>query len=66
MSKKQFAIHHFKTMEIVGGKFTPVARPRRVRVLVIAEGYAMVRRPGAMPYVASAKDLELIDEEAKQ
>lgn len=62
MSKKRFAIHHFQTMEIVGGKFTPVVQPRRVRVMVIAEGYAMVRRPGAMPYVASAKELEMVDE----
>lgn len=62
MSKKRFAIHHFQTMAIVGGKFTPVVQPRRVRVMVIAEGYAMVRRPGAMPYVASAKELEMVDE----
>lgn len=66
MSKKQFAIHHFQTMEIVGGKFTPVVHPRRVRVLVIADGYAMVRRPGAMPYVASVKDLDLLDVEVNQ
>ena len=30
---------------------------REVRVMAIAEGYAMVRRKGAMPYVAPAKEL---------
>ena len=31
--------------------------PRLVRVMAIAEGYAMVRRPRAMPYVVSLKEL---------
>ena len=30
---------------------------RLVRVMAIAEGYAMVRRPSAMPYVVSLKKL---------
>lgn len=28
-----------------------------IRVMAIAEGYAMVRRPGAMPFVVSLKEL---------
>lgn len=29
-----------------------------VRVMAVAEGYAMVRRKGCMPYVAPVKELE--------
>lgn len=30
---------------------------RPVRVMAVAEGYAMVRRKGAMPYVCSCKEI---------
>ena len=30
---------------------------RSVRVMAVAEGYAMVRRPGCMPYVCPLSDL---------
>ena len=36
--------------------------PHEVRILAEAEGYAMVRRKGCMPYVASVKELRLLDE----
>jgi hypothetical protein len=41
---------------IVNGKFTTVIKPERVRVLSRAEGYAMVRHKGAMPFVVPEKD----------
>lgn len=31
-----------------------------VRVMTIAEGYAMVRKKGAMPFVVSLSDMEFI------
>jgi hypothetical protein len=30
---------------------------REVRIMAIAEGYAMVRRKGAMPYICDVKEL---------
>ena len=40
-----------------GHSFKPYVEERKVRVLAIAEGYAMVRRKGAMPYVAPMEEL---------
>lgn len=31
---------------------------RDVRVMAVAEGYAMVRRPGAVPYVCHVQEIE--------
>lgn len=38
--------------------YTNAELPCEVRILAIAEGYAMVRRKGYMPFVVSVKDLE--------
>lgn len=43
---------------IKDGKFIPVTDEFEVRVMVIAEGYAMVRRKGCMPFACSVKDLK--------
>lgn len=40
------------------GNFVRKTDPREVRVMAVAEGYAMVRRKGCMPYVASTKEIE--------
>jgi hypothetical protein len=37
---------------------------REVRVMVRAEGYAMVRRKGCMPYVVPEKELQPAKEQA--
>lgn len=37
--------------------YTNAELPCEVRILAIAEGYAMVRRKGCIPFVASVKEL---------
>jgi hypothetical protein len=44
--------------EVVDGRIAHVKHPVAVRVLARAEGYAMVRRPRAMPFVISEADLQ--------
>lgn len=44
-------------IELVAGKFVTSVDERTVRIMGVAEGYAMVRRPGAAPFVVSLKDL---------
>jgi hypothetical protein len=47
-----------ENVEVVAGKFVTVMGPaQKVRVMARAEGYAMVRYPGRMPFVVSEKDL---------
>lgn len=53
----EMAIYHRQDIAIVGGKFVTTVKPIPVRVLARAEGYAMVRRPGAMPFAVSERDL---------
>ena len=38
--------------------------PRRVRIMASAEGYSMVRFPGATPFVVKQKDLQECSKEA--
>lgn len=52
------AIHNARECKLVDGRFIHTPVPREVRVMATCEGYAMVRRKGAMPYVASVKELE--------
>lgn len=54
---KEFAIYGRRVPFIADGRFCEEIRPERVRVMARAEGYAMVRLPGAMPFVVSDKDL---------
>lgn len=56
--RKGKAIHNKPDCKLVDGKFVWFIDPREVRIMAIAENYAMVRRKGAMPYVASVKELE--------
>lgn len=47
-----------KRRAVVAGMFeTMMAEESEVRVLAIAEGYAMVRRKRAMPFVCQVKEL---------
>ncbi len=52
------AIHNYKTTVVVDGKWSEEIERRVVRVMAIAEGYAMVRQKGCIPYVAPLKELE--------
>jgi len=36
-----------------------VEDPVEVRVMAMAEGYAMVRHPGCMPFIVSDREIEL-------
>ena len=48
-----------KSMQAISdGKFVTVKDEFEVRVMAIAEGYAMVRRKGCMPFVCRIKDLK--------
>ena len=55
------AIHIVQTTRIIAGKFVPETERREVTVMCQCNGYAMVRRKGAMPYVANEKELEPIE-----
>ena len=54
---KEFAKLTRERLIVIGGKFVTEPESFRVRVMARAEGYAMVRRPGAMPFVVSEKNL---------
>lgn len=56
--RREMAVHHAPCVLLQDGRFVHSTEPREVRVMARAEGYAMVRRPGAMPYVAPEKELE--------
>ena len=59
MTKRKNVICNLTTPVLRGGGWVDEVSKVEVRVMVIAEGYAMVRRKGAMPFVCSVKDLEL-------
>lgn len=54
---KELAMHQRRITDVENGKFVSRVEPRQVRVMARAEGYAMVRLPGCMPFVVSEKDL---------
>ena len=54
---KEFAKLTRERLIVIGGKFVTEPESFRVRVMARAEGFAMVRRPGAMPFVVSEKNL---------
>ena len=58
---KQKAIH-VCTMPVAfkDSEWVYKTEEREVRVMAIAEGYAMVRRKGAIPYVCKLKELRLV------
>jgi len=55
---KKYAIHHKPDVTVVAGKLCQGISDREVCVMAEAEGYAMVRRKGAYPYVCPVKELE--------
>lgn len=55
--KSAHAIHLRESMRVSEGRVSYVIEPREVRVVAVGERWAMVRRPGAMPYVCPLKDL---------
>lgn len=54
---KETAIYDRKVPVINMGRVVFEVRPEDVRVMVRAEGYAMVRHTGCMPFVVSEKEL---------
>ena len=51
------ALHYAMVYGLKNGKMETSTDLREVRVMAVAEGYAMVRRKGAMPYVCSIKEI---------
>ena len=62
MKRREMAIYHRPGYEIVAGKGRNFTLPDKVRVVARAEGYAMVRHKGAMPFVVRERDLESLTE----
>ena len=58
MSKRIFAQYARKEYDMVLRKWY-LCKPERVRVMVIAEGYAMVRHSGCMPFIVQEKELQI-------
>lgn len=52
-------VHNSRGVEVEGGRFVNTIDRRDVVLMAIVGGYAMVRRPRAMPYVASVNELEV-------
>ena len=48
------------------GEWTYETQRFPVRVMAVAEGYAMVRRPRAMPFVCHIKDLSTVPNEKQK
>ena len=60
------AVHVARHIESVyGHKAEWVEELRDVRVMAIAEGYAMVRRKGAIPYVCNVDELRKPNDQAQ-
>jgi len=55
--KRELAIYLHPTTKAVSGKWVHGVEPWDVRVMTRAEGYAMVRRKGAAPFVVPERDL---------
>ena len=52
------AILNRPNIVVRGGKFVEEREEMEVRIMAIAEGYAMVRRKGCLPFVCMEKELE--------
>lgn len=50
---------HIQPIRLTLGGWEYETQRRSVRVMAVAEGYAMVRLKGAMPYVCSIKEIEM-------
>jgi hypothetical protein len=60
---KEMATYDRVFTVIKNGRFAREARPEVVRVMVRAEGYAMVRLKGCAPFVVPEKELRPIPQE---
>lgn len=59
--KKVYAIHHCPVCNLIDGKIVwSIDHRDDIRVLATAEGYCMIRRPRASPYVCPEKEIELL------
>jgi hypothetical protein len=56
--KREFAVYRRVDLEVVNGKWADRSTDVEVRVMARAEGYAMVRNKGCMPFVVSEKHLQ--------
>lgn len=60
--RHQKAIHvHTSPENFKDGKLIYKTEEWEVRIMAIAEGYAMVRRLGCMPYICNIKELKFLD-----
>lgn len=66
MAKKEFALLRRTHPTLKGGKVVDETQEFQVEVMARAKGYAMVRRPGAMPFVEREKDLHSLPVEIKK
>lgn len=55
------AIHNYPMVRVERGKFVPYIDKRDVVILAVSGKWAMVRRPGAVPYVAALDQIERIE-----
>lgn len=55
--KKRMLLKRTVPDKLVAGKWTYKIEEFEVTVLAVADGYAMVRRAGCMPFVEAEKDL---------
>ena len=60
--RKQYAIHNNPRVRVENGKFVTYIEHREVRVLAIAENWAMVRVKRGATYAAPMKEIRLVTE----
>lgn len=60
--KKEFAMYAWNRLRMVNGRCVKVVGSEMVRVMARAEGYAMVRLKGSMPFLCAEKDLTPVGE----
>lgn len=58
--KKHMILNH-STVMVMNGKIETITKEREVRVMAIAEKYAMVRFKGCMPFVVRESELKELE-----
>jgi FPC/CPF motif-containing protein YcgG len=58
MKNKKVIFRHTIPIKFDGKKWTYSFDEHEVIVMAVVDGYAMIKRPGCMPFVVNAKDLE--------
>jgi hypothetical protein len=61
MAKREFVTYLRPGLKLENGEFVKTVTPEAVRVVARAEGYAMVRKKGAMPFAVPERDLRPIE-----